>query len=171
MALGTKDVRGQDAKHFSGPTDVTVAPNGDIYVTDGYGNSRVAQFDKNGKFIREWGQRGKGSGEFHTPHGIAIDNQGRIYIADRQNIRMQVFDLKGKFLKEWKSEALGRPWGVDFASDGHLFMADGGDLSTDPPVRNRIVKLDLEGKVVAKWSSFGSHDGQLYLGARCCCCS
>ena len=161
MTLGTKGVAGQDGNHFQGPTDVAVAPNGDIYVTDGYGNSRVAKFDRNGKFLLEWGQKGEEDGKFQTPHGIALDDDGRVYIADRENIRLQVFDADGAFLKAWKSPDLGRPWGVDFQG-GYLFVADGGDLSEEPPVRNRALKLDLNGKILAKWGSFGSQDGQFY---------
>ncbi len=161
MTLGVKGVAGQDGKHFNKPTDVAVAPNGDIYVTDGYGNSRVAKFDKNGKFLLEWGQKGKGDGEFQTPHAVALDDDGKVYIADRENVRLQVFDGNGKFLKAWKSPELGRPWGVDF-HDGHLFIADGGDLGIDPPVRNRALKLDLDGNILTKWGSFGGQDGQFY---------
>lgn len=161
MTLGTKGIAGQDGRHFKGPTDVAVAPNGDIYVTDGYGNSRVAKFDKNGKLLLEWGQRGKADGEFHTPHGITIDDDGNVYIADRENVRMQIFDADGRFLKAWKNPELGRPWGVDF-HDGYLFVADGGDLSDVPPVRNRALKMDLDGNVLTKWGSFGSQNGQFY---------
>ncbi len=161
MTLGSKGVAGQDGNHFMGPTDVAVSPNGDIYVTDGYGNSRVAKFDKNGKFLLEWGRKGKGDGEFHTPHGITLDDDGLVYIADRENIRMQIFDPNGKFLKAWKSPSLGRPWGVDFRG-GYLFVADGGDLTTESNNRNRAMKMDLNGNVLAKWGSFGSQDGQFY---------
>ncbi len=161
MTLGVKGVAGQDGKHFNKPTDVAVAPNGDIYVTDGYGNSRVAKFDKNGKFLLEWGQKGESDGEFQTPHAVALDDDGKVYIADRENVRLQVFDSNGKFLEVWKNPELGRPWGVDF-QDGHLFIADGGDLGIDPPVRNRALKLDLDGNVLAKWGSFGGQDGQFY---------
>lgn len=159
MTLGAKGVAGQDGNHFMGPTDVAVAPNGDIYVTDGYGNSRVAKFDKNGTFLLEWGQRGESDGEFHTPHSVALDDNEHVYIADRENIRMQIFDSNGKFLKAWKNPELGRPWGVDFR-DGYLFVADGGDMGE--PNRNRALKLDLDGNVLAKWGSFGSQDGQFY---------
>ena len=162
LTLGTKKTSGQDATHFNRPADVAITPDGTVFVADGYGNSRVAKFDSKGQFEMEWGQKGDKEGEFNVPHGIALDGQGRLYVADRGNARIQVFDQKGTFLHAWKSEELGRPWGVEVSSDGFLFVADGGDESDEWPVRNRAVKLDLEGNIQTKWGSYGSYDGQFY---------
>lgn len=164
MTVGAKDVPGDDARHFNRPTDIAIAPNGDFWVADGYGNSRVVRFNARGEYITEWGRKGDRPGEFDTPHGITIDAQGRIYVADRGNARIQVFDGNGKLLHVWKSDELGRPWAVEVGPDGSLYVADGGDLNQQPGPyeRNRALKLDLDGKILAKWGSFGSYDGQFY---------
>ena len=83
-------------------------------------------------------------------------------MADRSNSRIQVFDANGKFLHQWKSDELGRPWGLTISPDGYLYMVDGGDLKPKPPDRGRVVKLDLQGRILEKWGTFGSYDGQFY---------
>ena len=162
LTKGVQEKAGADATHFDGPTAVAVASNGDFYVSDGYGNSRIVKFDKDGKFLLEWGKKGSGAGEFDTPHGIAIDNQNRVYVADRGNARIQVFDAEGKFLQQWKSDELGRPWALTFAKDGTLFVVDGGDLKKEPPDRARVLKVDLQGHVVDRIGAYGKSDGQFY---------
>jgi peptidylamidoglycolate lyase len=164
MTLGTKGEPGQDGGHFNRPTDIAIAPDGTIYVSDGYGNSRVAKFSGDGKFLLDWGRRGEGPGEFNIPHGIALDSQERVYVADRSNGRIQVFQPDGKFLNEWKSADLGRSWAVTMGPDGYLYVVDGGDLKPAPPDRGRVLKLDLNGNIVDKWSSYGNYDGQIYWG-------
>jgi hypothetical protein len=99
--LGTRNTPGTDAAHFNLPTDVAFAPNGDIYVTDGYGSARVVRFTRDGKFVAQWGRRGKGAGEFGLPHNLVIDRQGRVYVTDRDNQRIEVFDANGTFLSQW----------------------------------------------------------------------
>jgi DNA-binding beta-propeller fold protein YncE len=84
---------------FRQPTDVAFSPAGDIFISDGYINSRVAKADKDGNWIKSWGKRGNNPGEFNTPHNIGADSQGRIYVADRGNRRIQVFDSEGNFLR------------------------------------------------------------------------
>ena len=164
MTLGTKGEPGQDGAHFNRPTDIAIAPDSTIYVSDGYGNSRVAKFSGNGGFLGEWGHKGSGPGEFNLPHGITLDSQERVYVADRSNARIQVFQPNGKFLKEWKSPDLGRPWAVTMGPDGYLYVVDGGDLKPTPPDRGRILKLELNGNIADRWSSFGNYDGQIYWG-------
>ncbi len=164
MAVGEKGIPGLDGKHFNKPTDVAIAADGSFYVSDGYGNSRVAKFSASGDFLFDWGHKGSGPGEFDTPHGIALDREGRIYVADRSNGRLQVFTPDGKFLHEWKSAALGRPWAVALGPDGNLYVMDGGDLLPWPPDRAHILKLDLSGRILETWASFGNYDGQLYWG-------
>jgi peptidylamidoglycolate lyase len=164
MTLGTERVPGLDGTHFNRPTDVAFAADGSVYVSDGYGNSRVAKFSAEGKFLLDWGHKGQGPGEFDLPHSVAVDAQGRVYVADRMNVRIQIFDANGKFLNIWKSDELGRPWGLAIGPDGLLYMVDGGDLKPGPPDRGRILKLDLNGKILAKWSRFGNYDGQIYWG-------
>jgi peptidylamidoglycolate lyase len=164
MTVGAKGTPGLDGKHFDKPTDVAIAPDGSFYVSDGYGNSRVAKFSPSGEFLFDWGRKGDKPGEFNTPHGIAIDAQGRIYVADRTNSRVQVFKGDGTFLYQWKNAELGRPWALTVGPDNYLYVVDGGDLKLRPPDRSHILKLDLQGNIVEKWASFGSYDGQLYWG-------
>lgn len=101
MRLGTENVSGTGRDTFNLPTDVGFAPNGDVYVSDGYGNARVVKFSSDGSYLLEWGRRGTGPGEFGLPHGIAVDAGGRVYVVDRDNRRVQIFDSDGVFLDEW----------------------------------------------------------------------
>jgi len=104
MKLGEARIAGNDSLHFNYPTDVAFATDGSFYVSDGYRNSRVIKFSKEGKFLFEWGKKGNEEGEFNTPHGIDIDSHGNVYVADRENNRIQKFDSKGNFLKQWKND-------------------------------------------------------------------
>jgi DNA-binding beta-propeller fold protein YncE len=125
MTLGTPGVPGNDATHFNAPSDILVAPNGDIFVADGHGgetNARIVKFDKTGKLIKEWGKRGKGPGEFDAPHGLAMDSAGRLYVADRSNSRIQIFDQDGKFIADWRQ--FGRPSGVYINKNDVIYVAD-----------------------------------------------
>ena len=111
--------------HFNSPSDVVVAPNGDVFVADGHnenGNNRVVKFSKDGKFIKEWGKTGYAPGEFRTLHAIAIDSRGRIFVGDRFNNRIQLFDQEGKFLTQWTQ--FGRPSGISFDSKDQIYVAD-----------------------------------------------
>jgi len=164
LTIGTEKSPGVDATHFNLPADIAFASDGSIYVADGYGNNRIAKFSPEGKFLLDWGRKGSGPGEFDLPHSVAVDAQGQVYVADRNNARIQVFDANGKFLQDWKSAELGRPWSLTVGSDHLLYVVDGGDLKPNPPDRGQLLKLDLSGKVLAKWSRFGNYDGQIYWG-------
>ena len=164
MSVGEKGVAGHDGAHFFGPADIAVEADGSFYVADGYGNSRVAKFSPEGKFLFEWGRKGERPGEFSTVHSIVIGPDGRIYVADRSNARIQIFHRDGAFVTQWKSPELGRPWALAAGPDGNLYVMDGGDLHPWPPDRSHILKLDLQGKILATWASFGNYDGQLYWG-------
>ena len=122
MTLGTKGVAGATPDTFSGPADVAFAPNGDIFVADGHVNNRIVKFTKDGKYIKEWGKKGQGPGEFSVPHAIALDARGRVFVADRGNMRVQIFDQEGRFLEEWKQ--FGRPSGLLITPDDTLYVAD-----------------------------------------------
>jgi DNA-binding beta-propeller fold protein YncE len=125
MTLGTPGVSGAAPTHFNAPSDVVVADNGDIFVADGHnndGNNRVVKFSKDGTFVKAWGRTGYGPGEFRALHAIAIDSQGRVFVADRSNNRIQIFDQEGKFLTMWTQ--FGRPSGIFFDENNQIFVAD-----------------------------------------------
>jgi peptidylamidoglycolate lyase len=166
LALGTERSAGLDATHFNKPTDIAFAADGSIFVSDGYGNSRIAKFSPSGQFLLEWGHKGSGPGEFDTPHSVVVDQHGQVYVADRGNSRIQVFDAEGKFVKSWSSDELGRPWSLAMGQDNLLYVVDGGDARADQPAQGiqQLLKLDLSGKILATWSRFGNYDGQIYWG-------
>lgn len=164
LTIGTERIAGVDATHFNLPADIAFAQDGSIYVADGYGNNRIAKFSADGKFLLDWGRKGAGPGEFDLPHSVAVDAQGLVYVADRSNSRIQVFHSNGKFLQQWKSAELGRPWSLTIGPDNLLYVVDGGDLKPAPPDRGQLLKLDLSGRILAKWSRFGNYDGQIYWG-------
>jgi len=126
MTLGTPGEAGVGPDHFTSPADVAVADNGDIFVADGHGpaitNNRVVKFSKDGTYVQEWGQTGYGPGEFRGLHAIAIDNDGKVYVADRSNNRVQIFDQDGQFLAQWNQ--FGRPIGIFFDDHGRIYVAD-----------------------------------------------
>lgn len=98
MTLGERDVPGADRAHFNRPTDVLPMRDGSFYVADGYRNTRVIKYSAKGAFQFQWGTDGNGSGQFDTPHSLALGRNGRIYVCDRNNSRTQIFDLHGGFL-------------------------------------------------------------------------
>jgi DNA-binding beta-propeller fold protein YncE len=125
MTLGKAGVSGSGPDLFDQPTDVVVAPNGDIFVTDSHRNgknNRVVKFDRNGKFIKEWGKKGSGPGEISEPHTIAMDSRGRLFVGDRENNRIQIFDQNGKLLDEWRQ--FGRPSGIFITKDDTIYVTD-----------------------------------------------
>lgn len=163
LALGEARVAGKDDTHFDKPTDVAVARDGTFFVSDGYGNSRVLHFSADGKLIRTWGTKGNGHGEFHLPHGIAIDDRGRVLVADRTNARVQVFDQSGRFLDQWHGAEIGRPYAVAPGQKRLYFIADGGDQPKAPPDRAGVAVVDVDGKLITRFGRFGNYDGQFRL--------
>jgi sugar lactone lactonase YvrE len=147
---GPRGMRDEDILLFNRPTDIAFASNGDFYVSDGYGNSRVVKFSKDGRFLKAWGSRGTAQGQFNTPHSVAVDKQDRVYVADRENYRIQIFTPDGGFLKEWTH--VGAPWGLHITPDQSLYMADG--------YNNRVLKLNLEGKILGALGAPGKLPGQ-----------
>jgi outer membrane protein assembly factor BamB len=155
MTLGKPGVAGDGPDTFNSPSDVLVAPNGDIFVADGHGdypvphtNDRMVKFSKNGKFIKAWGHHGSAPGDFDVPHGLAMDSAGRIFVADRANNRIQIFNQDGKFLAEWKQ--FGRPSGIYIRND-IIYAGDSqSDDKTNPPFRQGIrIGSVKDGKVTA----------------------
>jgi sugar lactone lactonase YvrE len=152
MTLGKAGVAGTTPDTFNAPSDVVVAPNGDIFVADGHGqmtNARIVKFSKDGKFIKAWGKKGSGPGEFDIPHTIAMDSQGRIFVGDRNNNRVQIFDQDGYFLAEWKQ--FGRPSGIYITKDDTIYVVDSESNLTRNPGFKRGVRIGnaKDGKVVA----------------------
>lgn len=125
MILGTSGVAGNSPKHFSSPADVVVADDGSVFVADGHyrdGNNRIVKFASDGTFITSWGKTGYGPGEFHVLHALAIDSRGRLFVADRENNRIQIFDQEGKHLATWTQ--FGRPSGIYFDAHDNIYVAD-----------------------------------------------
>ena len=153
MVLGRRGQSGESDDLFNQPTDVAVASNGDIYVTDGYGNSRIVKFASDGRFLHSWGAPGSGQSEFNWPHSIVIDREGRIYVADRRNNRIQIFDAGGNFLDQWTH--VGTPMGLALTADQSLFMTEGS--------ANRVLELSLEGKILGWFGEKGKLPGQFNI--------
>jgi len=152
MTLGKAGVAGEGPDMFNQPTDVVVAPNGDIFISDGHppdSNGRVVKFSKDGKFIKAWGKHGSGPGEFITPHSIAMDSRGRIFVADRGNSRIQIFDQEGKFLDQWKQ--FGRPSGIYIDKKDNIYVADSQSNAKQNPGFKRGIYIGSAktGKVTA----------------------
>lgn len=121
MTLGTAGVAG-DAQHtFNGVADVYVAEDGSIFVADGHVNNRIVKFSPEGEYLMEWGKTGSAPSEFAMPHALSMDSQGRLFVADRGNLRIQIFDQQGQFLEEWKQ--YGRPSGVTVTADDTILVA------------------------------------------------
>jgi len=123
---------------FNGTTDIAFGPGGRIFITDGYGNARVLEYSSDGKRVREWGKAGNGAGEFHLPHAIQIDEEGTIYVADRENGRIEKFSLNGKFLGEFSN--LGRTYSLKL--DGQYLWAGMQPLNEPTGSAGWVVKLD-----------------------------
>ena len=140
MTLGKAGAAGAGQDTFNGPCDVAVATNGDIFVADGHGgdtNARVVKFSKEGKFIKAWGKKGTGPGEFDTLHRLAMDSKGRLFVADRGNNRIQIFDQDGNFIAQWHQ--FGRPSGIFISKDDTLYSVDSqSDEMTNPGVKRGI---------------------------------
>ncbi len=177
----------KSAGPFNFPTNLALAPSGNIYVADGYGNARVHQFSPDGRLIASWGEPGAGPGQFHVPHGIAIDAGGTVYVADRENSRLQLFSPSGAFLAQWTDVA--RPCQVAIDPGQNVFVAELGYRAgmfpgNIPPPGNptggRVSVFNARGELQARWGGgdnpcaagdfFAPHDvcldrwGDVYIG-------
>jgi streptogramin lyase len=159
MTLGTAGVAGEGPDTFNRPSDVVTAPNGDIFVADGHGgdsNARIVKFSAPGKFIKAWGKKGKATGEFDTPHALAMDSKGRLFVGDRGNSRIQIFDQDGNFLEEWRQ--FGRPSGIYIDRNDTIYVADHqSDKKTNPGFKRGInIGSVKDGKVTAHIPGLGA---------------
>lgn len=163
LTLGTLDESGDDENHFNKPAGVSFSSNGDVFIADGYINTRVAKFTADGKYIKSWGKPGTGNGEFDLVHAISISSDDIVYVADRTNSRIQVFDTEGKFIKIIPQKEVGRPFGVAIAKKGNVFVIDGGIDPDDTEAR--FIALNKDGKAKAEFdTNFDQNDISLGHG-------
>ena len=155
MSLGTRDQPSDTgwsgnisdpvqraAAPFNRPTDVALSPDGDLYISDGYGNSRVHKFTAGGELLFSWGEPGKtGPGVFHVPHGVWVHTDGRVFVADRENDRVQIFDLDGNFLDQWTD--FSRPCDIYIDQDEVLFI---------PELDAFMSVVSIYGELLARWA-------------------
>jgi DNA-binding beta-propeller fold protein YncE len=149
MALGERGVAGTDEKHFGRPSGIAFLPDGSFYVSDGYDNRRIVKFDKSGKFLLQWGKQGSAPGEFGLPHSVSLDAEGRVYVADRMNDRIQVFDRNGKFLDQWP----------DFHNPSRVFITQDQFAWVSDAASNKFAKFDLKGKLITTFGTGGRFAG------------
>jgi hypothetical protein len=163
LTLGVDGVSGCDDRHFFQPTHVCVMPSGEFFITDGYGNARIAKFSANGRFLFDWGRRGTADGEFHTPHVITAGPDGLLYMTDRENDRIQVFRTDGSHVATWPD--LHSVDGLYAALDGFIYGSGGID--------NAVIRFDRTGRTLDVWTLPGvlhyphgiavGRDGSIYL--------
>jgi sugar lactone lactonase YvrE len=169
LTLGTPDKPGADETHLNGPTDITFAPNGDLFVTDGYGNNRIMHFNAKGEFVKTWGKLGQAPGELSQPHSIAIDSKGRLYVAERNNCRIQIFDQSGKSLAQWRN--LVNPWGLWISPKDEVYVCGSaparwttrGNLG-NPPTDQLLMVFDTTGRALQHWVFPLAKEGELIPG-------
>jgi peptidylamidoglycolate lyase len=166
QTIGTPDKTGADESHFNRPTFLTWLPDSTMYVADGYNGTRIVKFDKNGKYLMAWGQKGNGGlgpgrepetrpGYFNVVHGLAADPvTHHIYVCDRSNRRIQVFDENGKFLDQWPLDRYSSVNFLYISADRHLWAADDRD--------SRIVEYDLDGHLLYAWGTLSDNPGGLF---------
>jgi hypothetical protein len=170
--------------HF--PTNLAISPSGELFVSDGYGNARIHKFSPEGQLLLSWGEPGSGPGQFHIPHGIAVDREGIVYVADRENSRIQLFSPDGNYLMSWTD--LARPCQVFIDVNGDVYVAElgyragmwpGTVAPSDDATGGRISIFDRHGELIARWGGgenpcepgdfFAPHDiwvdarGDIYL--------
>ncbi len=155
LTLGEPGIAGTGKGHFDRPTDMAVLPSGDIFVSDGYGNRRVVHFNAKGEYINQWGQDGGGPGQFALPHSIVADSHKRLYVADRENARVQVFDTQGKLLAVWENVVT--PWGLCMTKKDEIWISgssvmkdEKGEWLVLPPTDQILMKLNLDGKILLR---------------------
>ena len=142
LTLGEAGVSAEGRDTFIAPTDVVVAPNGDIFVSDGHerdSSSRIVKFSKDGTFIKAWGKSGSAAGELSAPHNLAFDSRGRLFVADRGNNRIQIFDQDGRYIDQWKQ--FGRPSGIFITEDDTIYVADSESWGPDNPGWKKGIRI------------------------------
>jgi DNA-binding beta-propeller fold protein YncE len=138
----TKIVRG--GPPFNRPTGVSISPKGEIYVADGYGNARIHKFSADGNLLLSWGEPGGEPGQFRLPHSVRVDKRGRVWVADRENHRIQIFEADGKFLAQWTK--LVRPTDLFIEKDDTVYVSE---------LSMRVSIFSMDGKLLARWGNPG----------------
>ncbi len=166
LTIGTPDTPGEDEAHFNRPTDMTITPDG-VFITDGYGNRRVVHYTAQGKFIKTWGREGTAPGEFIDPHAIIHDSHGRLYVADRGNVRIQVFDYNAKLLDIWRDLVL--PWGLWISESDEIWVCGTSPIRLEnyraitggKDLKDQfIMKFNTDGKIEQIWGFPTCHIGE-----------
>ena len=142
MTLGTPDSPAEDGEPFNLPTDLALGPDGEMFITDGYGNTRVHKYSPDGEFIMSWGTPGTGPGEFDLPHSVWVDRHNRVMVADRANNRIQFFTLDGEYIEEWG----------DLRHPDDIFI-DSNDIVYIAELDQRVTIMTLDGEVISQWGS------------------
>ena len=157
LTLGTPDEPGEDETHMNRPTDMAISPTGDVFVADGYGNNRIVHFDSRGRFVKAWGKHGIHAGELNLPHAIAMDSRGRLYVVERNNVRIQVFDQNGESLARWSN--LINPWGICVTPDDHVLVCGSSPMRWTensmlgaPPKDQMVIRFDRDGQPLELWT-------------------
>ena len=161
---------------FNRPTAVAIAPNGELYVSDGYGNCQVHRFTADGKLIQSWGGPGSGPGQFKLPHDVWVTEDERVFVCDRENDRIQIFSPDGKFLDQWTN--VQRPTAVFVGKDGLFYVSElsrrkgmrsytNGTAPEDLP--GRVAILDKDGKVIYRWGTLDRTAPGQFCAPHCIC--
>lgn len=174
QTIGTLGVSGDDETHFDKPTDMVIAANGDVFVSDGYGNNRVVHFDAAGNFIKSWGSLGTGPKQFSLPHAIAIDSKGQLYVADRNNARVMIYDQQGVLLDSWDNVIV--PWGFHVTAEDEIWVCGSspmpwmddpdypGAAVGCPPKDQVLMKINPQGRLLQLWTIPKGQDGHEQAG-------
>ena len=161
IKLGQAKIAGNDSLHFNKPTDIAIAKDGSFYVSDGYGNNRIIKFSATGKYMFEWGKKGNKEGEFDIPHGISLDSNGNVYVADRENNRIQVFDSTGKFINQFSDKTSGAICAVAFdKTQSKLFAVDDFTFLKLKHRGSDVFIFDSTGEVQTRFGRSGFYKGK-----------
>ncbi len=172
MTLGIKGEEGVTDETFGRPADIAFGPNDELYVADGYGNSRVVKYDAEGNFVKTWGTPGSGPGEFDLVHSVAVDSEGRVYASDRENNRIQIFDSEGNLLNMWTH--LGATQNIFITPDDQVWVIthrDNVENITYDTLAGRIMRIDIDtGEVTGAMESPGhwidvADSGEIFIGS------
>ncbi len=170
MTIGTAGVAGDGPHTFNGVADVLVAENGNIFVADGHVNNRIVKYSPDGEFIMQWGNAGSGPGEFNLPHALAMDSQGRLFVADRENLRIQIFDQDGRYIEEWSQ--FGRVSGLSIGADDILYAAAQNEQAIPSIDTGIYLASAIDGAIIEfvpniySESVVADRNGAIYTGLR-----